>query len=85
MRLERQLGCVNQQLEESERANAQFQRQIAELEQLRPATDTTLSSKEQSSSRASIKLTWEEGEKAPCKMIGSICFATDSTALYMYV
>ena len=65
-RLERQLGRVNQQLEESERVIAQFQRQIAELEQLKPAADATPRSNEQSSSsRASIKLTWREGEKAP--------------------
>ena len=38
-RIERQLGHVNQQLEESERVIAQFQRQIAELEKLRSATD----------------------------------------------
>ena len=53
-RLERQLRHVNQQLEESEKGIAQIQRQITELEQLR---------KEQ---RASIKLTWREGKKAPC-------------------
>jgi phage shock protein A len=40
-RIERQLGRVNQQLEESERVMAQFQRRISELEQLRPATDAT--------------------------------------------
>ena len=82
-RLERQLGRVNQQLEESERVIAQFQRRISELEQLRPATDTTSKSKEQSSSRASIKLTWREGEKAPCEVSGSYCAAEDGSTLYV--
>ena len=74
-RLERQVGRVNQQLEESERV-------IAELEQLRPATasDTSSSNEEQ---RISIKLTWREGEKAPCEMRGSNCAAVDDTALYV--
>ena len=81
-RIERQLGRVNQQLEESERVIAQFQRQIVELEQLRPATDTTPISKEQSSS---IKLMWREGEKAPCKMLYSYRSAMDSNMLYIKV
>ena len=38
-RLERQLGCVNQQLEESERVNAQYWRRITELEQLNRLAD----------------------------------------------
>ena len=82
-RLERQLGRVNQQLEESEREIAQFQRRIAELEQLRPAIDTTPISKELSSSRASIKLTWREGKKVLCKMSESSYSATDGTTLYI--
>ena len=81
--LERQLGRVNQQLEESERVNAQFQRRIVELEQLRPATDTTSRSKEQSSRRGSINLTWREGKKAPCGMSGSYCAAVDGSTLYI--
>ena len=84
-RLERQLGRVNQQLEESERVIAQFQRQIVELEQLRPATDTTSRSKEQSSSRANIKLTWREGEKAPCVMRYHHCATVDGSTLYVRV
>ena len=79
-RLERQLGCVNQQLRESERDNARFQGQIAELKQLRPATDASCSSKEQ---RASIKLKWREGEKAPCEMNGSYCATVDVSTLYI--
>ena len=77
---ERQLGSVNQQLEESERVIAQFQRQIAELEQLRSATDTSSSSKEQ---RTSFKLTWREGEKTPYGMSLSYCAATDGSTLYV--
>ena len=81
-RLERQLGRVNQQLEESEQANAQFQRRIAELEQLRSATDTSSSSKEQ---RASIKLTWREGRKAPREMSVPHNAALDGSTLYVRV
>ena len=84
-RIERQLGRVNQQLEESERVIAQFQEQIAELEQLRPATDATPRSKEQNSSRASIKLTWGEGKKAPRRMFDLYGSAVDSNMLYVKV
>ena len=79
-RLERQLGRVNQQLEESERVIHQFQRRIAELEQLRPAIDISFNSKEQ---RANIKLTWREGEKAPYGMRNSYCAAVDGSTLYV--
>ena len=75
-RLERQLG-------ESERMIAQFQERIAELEQLRSATDATPRSKEQSSSRVSIKLTWREGEKAPCEIGSSYSAVTDDGTLYI--
>ena len=80
-RIERELGRVNQQLEESERVITQFQRQIAEL---RLATDATPRTKvlEQNSS---IKLTWREGKKAPCKMCYSYCSAVDSNMLYVKV
>ena len=81
-RIERQLGRVNQQLEESERVIAQFQERIAELEQLRPAADPIPRSKRQSSSRASIKLMWREGKKAPCEMHYS---AVDSNMFYVKV
>ena len=78
--LERQLGRVNQQLEESERINAQFQRRIFELEQLRPATGTPSNSKEW---RASIKLTWREGGKVPYGRSLPHCAVMDGTALYV--
>ena len=70
------------QLEESKQTIAQFQRRIVELEHPRPATDTAPRSKQQSS-RASIKLTWKEEEKAPCKMISLYSAAVDSIALYV--
>jgi serine/threonine protein kinase len=77
-RLERQLG-------ESEQVIAQFQRRITELEQLRPATDATPRSKEHSSSRASIKLTWREGKKAvpQCMQSDSYSVGVDSSTLYI--
>jgi serine/threonine protein kinase len=78
-RIERQLERVNQQLEESERVIAQFQKQIAEAADAAPRT------KKQSSSRPTIKLTWREGEKAPCKMCYSYCSAVDSNMLYVKV
>ena len=60
-----------------------MQRQIAELEQLRLAIDTTPRSKELSSSRANIRLIWREGKKAPCKMRSSSYSAADGTTLYV--
>ena len=63
---------------------AHFQERIAELEQLILATDATPRSKEQSSSRASIKLTWREGKKAPCKISSSyFAVVTDEGSLYI--
>ena len=52
----------------------------SEQEQLRPVTGTSSSSKEQ---RTSIKLTWREGEKAPCTMSGSYRAAVDGSSLYV--
>ena len=80
---ERQLGRMNQQLEECGQVIAQFQRRIAELEQLRPATDVTPRSKQQSSSRARIKMTWRKGRKAPCEMRSYYNAVVDGTALYV--
>ena len=82
-RLERQLGRVNQQLEESEQVIAQIQREIAELEQLKPITDTTPRSREQSSTKTGIKLTWREGKKAPCRMSNHHYAAVDGSTLYV--
>ena len=80
VKLERQLGRVNQQLEESERVLAQFQRPAPTL---RPATDTASKSKQQSSRRGYIKLTWREEEKAPCKMCNSYCAVANDSTLYV--
>ena len=76
-RLERQLGHVNQQLEESERTSA---RQIAGVEQLRPAIDTSSSTEEQ---RTSFKLMWGEGDRgnAPKGMYESYRLAVSGNAL----
>jgi hypothetical protein len=79
-RLKRQLRHVNQQLEESEQVVAKFQRRFTELEQLRPATDASSNNKEQ---RTSIKLTWREGEKAPCMVSKLYCAAVDGKTLYV--
>ena len=81
---ERQLRRVNQQLEESEQAIAQIQRQIAELKQLKPTTNVTFRSKdESSSSRARIKMNWREERKAPCKMSTSYNVVADDTTMYV--
>ena len=55
---------------------------MTELEQQRPATDASSSSKEQS---ASIKFTWREGKKAPCDVSNSYCAAVDDSTLYVRV
>ena len=79
-----EISRLERQLEEKEQVIAHFQKRIAELEQPRPAvTDAASRSREQSSSRASINLTWKEGEKAPRKMSGSYCAAVDSSTLYI--
>ena len=81
---ERQLRRVNQRLEESEQVIAQFERRIAELEQLKPTTNVTSRSKdESSSSRARIKMTWREGRKVPCKMSTYYNTVADDTAMYV--
>jgi hypothetical protein len=66
---ERQLGCVNQQLEASEQVVAQFERRIAELEQQlsqREQRKTKVSSR--GKELTSFTLTWREGRRAPCRM-----------------
>ena len=78
--LQRQLGRVNQQLEESERVTTEFERRVAELEQV---TDASLKVKEQSSSGASIKMTWRMGRKAPYKSDYQYCTAADDKTLYV--
>ena len=80
---DRELGHVYRLLKESEQVSARFPRQIPELEQKRPATETTSRNKEQNSGRPSIKLTWREGKKAPCKMNSSHCAAVDGSTLYV--
>ena len=72
---------VSQQLEESEKVVAHFQRRIIEFEQLRPATDTTSSSS--SRRRERIKMTWKEGRKAPLETRGSYNAVADDTNVYV--
>jgi serine/threonine protein kinase len=80
--LGRQLGHFKQWLEESEQIIAQFQKQVAELEQLRSATDMSSSSKVE---RDTIKLTWQKGKEAPYKVRSSYCAAVDGSTLYIIV
>ena len=62
---------------------AQFQRQIAQLQQLRSTTNVTTRSKdEKRSSKARIKMRWREGRKAPCEMISTNNAVADDTAVY---
>ena len=78
-RLRREKDRVSRQLEESERVIAQFQGRIAELEQVRPATDTTSSSRR----RERIKMTWREGGKAPFKSSSSYNAVADGSNVYI--
>ena len=91
---ERQLGRVNQRLEDSEQVVAQFERRIAELEQ-------QLSQREQQKTKASsrgkeltsLKLTWKEGKRAPCRTYrwcdtvvdgNTVYVKSDTTNIYSY-
>ena len=78
-----QLKEKDHALEQSEREIAHFQRQIAKLEQLRLATDAPPRGKKQNSIRASIKLIWTKGEKAPCMTIKSHSASVDDSVLYI--
>ena len=77
--LRREKDRVSRQLEESERVIAQFQGKIAELEQVRPTTDTTSSSRK----RERIKMTWREGRKAPFKSGSSFNAVADGSNMYI--
>ena len=77
--LRREKDRVSQQLEESERVIAQFRGRIAELEQVRPATDTTTSSRR----RERIKMTWREERKAPFKSSSSFNAVADGSNVYI--
>ena len=70
---------MSRQLEESERLVAQFQGRSAELRQVRPATDTTPSSRW----REKIKMTWKEGGKAPFKGGSSYNAVADCATVYI--
>ena len=76
--LRQQVSDLKQVLREKDETIA------AELEQLRPATDVTPRSKQQSSSsRARIKMTWREGRKAPCRMSNYYNAVADGAAVYV--
>ena len=71
---ERDLGRVNQQLEESERLIANFGKRNTELEEEVRVLRSQVHEKDGGAkagavSRSDFKLRWREGEKAPCEMI----------------
>jgi hypothetical protein len=70
---ERQLGQLTQQLEESEQLVADFVKEKEDLKERvrvlrRQARKQNGGTKSRPVDRASIKLTWREGKKAPCDM-----------------
>ena len=71
---ERQLGRVNQRLEESERLIADFGKRNTELEEEVRVLRSQVQGKDGGAkagavSRTDFKLRWREGEKAPCEVI----------------
>ena len=68
-----------------ERENNLILRQLSHVnQQLRSATDATPRSKQQSSiGRATIKMTWREGRKAPCRMSTVYSAVADDTTMYV--
>ena len=85
---ERQLGRVNQQLEESERLIADFRKRNTELEEQlsvrNQAQEQKFNVKVNSGvvGRANIKLGWREGEKAPCQMGRYYDTVVDDSTVY---
>ena len=82
-RLETEIEHISWQLKKSEQHIVQFQKQIAELEQMRLTPDTAFRRNNQNSSRASIKLIWREGERAPCGMSDYNNATIDGGKLYI--
>ena len=84
---DRQLRRMNQQLEESAKLIAQFQRKITELEQLSSITNVSSGIKDDSNTwrDGPIKMTWREGRKAPCKMSTIYNAVADYTAMYVRI
>ena len=78
---ERQLGRVNQQLQEAEQVVAQFERRVAELEQLRDQQNPEASSR--GKELASIKLKWRKGKRAPCRMYRLYDAVVDGNTVYV--
>ena len=83
---ERQLGRVNQQLEESEQLIANFGKRNTELEeQLRVrnwAVVQDVGDNARAVNIANIMLRWREGEKAPCKMSRYCDAVVDNSTVY---
>ena len=93
---EKQLNCINHQLEENKRVIADFGRRIIELEgQLRQRDQAQIQGRGDQSrihGGTVIKLRWREGEKAPCKMdrccdavvVGSVVYCRQFASLHAY-
>ena len=78
---------MNQQLEESERLIADLGKQNTELEEelralRRQVQEKDGAAKTRAVGRASIKLRWREGEKAPCEMYSSCDAVVDNNTMY---
>ena len=86
MEKERQLGQVNQQLEESEQLIANFGKRNTQLEeQLRVrnwAAVQDFGDNARTVNKANMKLRWREGEKAPCKMSRYCDAVVDNSTVY---
>ena len=87
MEKERRLGQVNQQLGESEQLIADFGKRNTDLEGQLSVLRNQLQkksggAKSQAVDKASIKLRWREGEKAPCEMSRSCDTVVDNNTAY---
>ena len=84
---ERELGRVNQQLEESERLIADFGKRNTELEEQLSVLRGQVQEKDggakvRAVERANFKLKWREGGKAPCRMYRSCDAVVDGNTVY---
>lgn len=89
---ERQLGCVRQQLELSEHARAEFEREYRELEgkvaQVDPprmslVKPPDVSSDTERRTTSTVKIRWTKGKRAPCKMSAPITATLHNNAIYI--
>ena len=85
---EKQLGRLNQQLEVSEHARADFERRFHELEQQlcqesQPRMKLPgVSSDTEHKTTSAIKMRWTKGKRAPCKMSTSITATLQNSVVY---